>query len=487
MKQVQFGQVSAAPAITIETDDSSAGLRVVHQGSGNAIEVVNKDGTIWTPNNGATPVAYTIVPDGSGGAYAYAGDAGLLNYSGANSADVFQSAINAIALQNGGKGGRILFKGQHVWNKSVTAYPAISLVGEGPNGVASTQNSGSQIQATYNGDVLVVSGVSAANDYFPYLGDFAIWGTAGANQDLIVFSNAAGDTPWDVYMDHVLVYAAGRNGVRVDTTAASVKLMIDWSYLESSVQDGLNFNVGTLRISNSYIFGNGRYGIWQTSPDSSHTSSIYVHDNLIWNNTAAGLVLLWAGRAIVSGNDFNQNGSNNVLNPQALLSQAAFLSVTGNNFNDPRGGAACAYHMRLSRLGSIAKGSISGNTFGLGGQTAPIYYDYVSGNKALIQGNSGFNDTYGKVASPFQAGVVPAVGFMGAGSATPVASTAYRADGAPLLLAVSGGTGVSITIADPAGNTVQSGLASYNGTLSPGYTINFGAFTVAPTVYVGVL
>jgi len=51
----------------------------------------------------------------------------------------------------------------------------------------------------------------------------------------------------------------------------------------------------------------------------------------------------------------------------------------------------------------------------------------------------------------------------------------------------TGGTGTSITITDPAGNTVASGLTAYNGVLPVNYSINWGPLTVWPTIYVGVL
>ena len=53
--------------------------------------------------------------------------------------------------------------------------------------------------------------------------------------------------------------------------------------------------------------------------------------------------------------------------------------------------------------------------------------------------------------------------------------------GATVYVSFTGGTGVSITVQDSGGNTLQSGLSTFTGYLPPGFSINFGAFSVAPT------
>src|SRR5207245_7011596 len=62
------------------------------------------------------------------------------------------------------------------------------------------------------------------------------------------------------------------------------------------------------------------------------------------------------------------------------------------------------------------------------------------------------------------------------------ASTAYKIKSGTCKITSTGGTGVSITIVDGNGTTVLSGLATITReSLLPGYTIHFGAFSVAPT------
>jgi hypothetical protein len=71
------------------------------------------------------------------------------------------------------------------------------------------------------------------------------------------------------------------------------------------------------------------------------------------------------------------------------------------------------------------------------------------------------------------------------GGANVEASKDYTVKSVDIIVSSAGGSGVSIAIKDPAGNTIASGLATLSPTYLPvGYKINFGAFTEAPTVVV---
>jgi hypothetical protein len=89
-----------------------------------------------------------------------------------------------------------------------------------------------------------------------------------------------------------------------------------------------------------------------------------------------------------------------------------------------------------------------------------------------------------KITTPYQSSGAnyQSLGFKGS-AAAPTASTEYRVCGGKFLVNSTGGTGVSITIKDESGNTVASGLTTLTQMLLPNrYTINFGAFSAAPTV-----
>jgi hypothetical protein len=65
----------------------------------------------------------------------------------------------------------------------------------------------------------------------------------------------------------------------------------------------------------------------------------------------------------------------------------------------------------------------------------------------------------------------------------PQANVTYRIVVTDILITSIAGTGVNITIIDPDGDVLATGLISLNATLVPvGYGINWGAFSVAPTI-----
>ena len=136
---------------------------------------------------------------------------------------------------------------------------------------------------------------------------------------------------------------------------------------------------------------------------------------------------------------------------------------------------------------TINTSSIIGNSF-----TAPTPITFGTSfypNKLRIQNNPGLNP-FGLLATPFTT-TVPSGGsaWMGpgapSGTAAPVASTSYRVEVCDQIITSSGGTSVSITIKDAAGNTLLSGATTLtNYYLAAGWSIDFGAFTAAPTTTV---
>jgi hypothetical protein len=105
-----------------------------------------------------------------------------------------------------------------------------------------------------------------------------------------------------------------------------------------------------------------------------------------------------------------------------------------------------------------------------------------NGKYTSIRNNIGFNPL-NKITNIFNT-TNNTIGTNGS-TATPSASTDYVVQGPDLLVTVSGGSGVSITIKDGAGNTIQSGLSTITQILLPyGYKINLGGFSSSPTVLV---
>jgi len=93
--------------------------------------------------------------------------------------------------------------------------------------------------------------------------------------------------------------------------------------------------------------------------------------------------------------------------------------------------------------------------------------------------NPGLNPI-GKITNPVGSGTIGSYGGTGAAVS---ASTDYTIVGGRMLITATGGTGVSITIKDKSGATVQGSISTpLYITLVQGMKINFGGFSVAPTV-----
>lgn len=115
-----------------------------------------------------------------------------------------------------------------------------------------------------------------------------------------------------------------------------------------------------------------------------------------------------------------------------------------------------------------------------GQRTAP--YNGVPVSNFIIIGSPSINPL-GLITNPFNNSALQ-IG-VGGVNASPVASSDYVANGTDMLVTSTGGTGVSISIKDNSGNVIESGLATLTAKLLPRkYKINFGAFSVAPTVTV---
>jgi len=97
---------------------------------------------------------------------------------------------------------------------------------------------------------------------------------------------------------------------------------------------------------------------------------------------------------------------------------------------------------------------------------------------------SGWTPT-NQITNPFKTAASQNFIAPGGSASGPTASTVYVIGVSDVFITSSGGTSVSITIADAAGNAIESGLGTLTNKYVPrGYSVNFGAFSVAPTVTV---
>ena len=453
-----------------DADDVSLGTT---PNDGDLLQYSAAAGKWLNKSGGSNPADYVVYASG-GTVYANAVTAGLASFSGpaSDAAAVIQQAANALYAANGGT---IVFKGALTFASQLVLKPGVALHGTGLLTAQTPQATGSVITSTYNGTTILLTGDAAGNTFID-LRDFVIRGTAGlTSQNLVGLDSSGGGVLKDAYLTRVGVFSSGQHGVYMNTAG---KLWLDGCYLESNAGDGMNIAANaTVSIANSYIFGQTGNGVRSVS-----ASFLSIQNSRIWSNTGYGWLVDSATVFYAVGNDIDTNGPSSDYGCKCGATTTIILQIVGNRFNDSRGASAVNYLLGVA-TNHAAFGTVAHNSFVGQKNTIPLYVRAFSTNTLTVTNNDGLNDKAGKLASPFD-NTQNRIGIEG-GTAAPVASTAYKGC-TPLYLVVSGGTGVSITMTDPAGNAVQSGLSSFTGPLPVGYSINFGAFSAPPTVYVGV-
>lgn len=106
----------------------------------------------------------------------------------------------------------------------------------------------------------------------------------------------------------------------------------------------------------------------------------------------------------------------------------------------------------------------------------------IFGVHTIVKDNLGYNPV-GVCATPFN-NTAYTISNFGVAAGPTVADQDYSVLHTPCLIISTGGTGVAITIKDQAGTTIKTPGATCQEWLEPSWMINFGPFTVAPTVTV---
>lgn len=396
---------------------------------------------------------------------------------------VIQNALNALR----GIGGLFQLRDNPTFTTlGVTAYPGMSLQGQGPLGVSSPVAGTSYIQASgFNTPVITVELDATTPTWasFPEIGNLSILGdTTQSGQDGILVTDTAGAV-LDVYVNHVGIFNCGGNGLNVSDATGKVWVIGD-SYFEHCQLNGIRNQNATVRMIGGYIFGNVLYGVDATA--CAYMSGLGVmFGNNGQSGTANAVGAIKAGSSgsggLFTGCDFFDNGTS--------AGQAVRLTnqtgtgrwiMAHNNFKDSRGASAVPNFILTSDSGAV-DALVEGNEFvGQTGDAVKVKFNNA-GEAVVIRNNPGMNP-YGLVASPLNA-THGSCGLTG-GDASPTASTTYTIRECDGTLYVSGGTAVSITVFDNKGNTMASGLTSLPGQFLPvGYAFNLGAFTgTAPTL-----
>jgi hypothetical protein len=429
--------------------------------------------------------------------------------SSGDHAAVVQQAVNALHPAAGARGGVILFKGGTAQFATQLVVPVgVCLDGGGPLALGSENPT---IFSTYNGSAIVVTG-DGSNVAYSSFRNLILYGELSqTSQNGIEWNSSGGGNIQDVFLDHVCLFNIGQDSFYIN--GASVKIWMNRCYSELAGRHGINHNASSslIFVDDCYLTGNSGHGYYGQAGAYAKISGGMISSNgkcglalganspgsvvngvVIQGNTQQGIQTAGGAGADISGCTFSNNGGTSYADIDVPYCNAPVV-IVGNAFHEGRSpgsnvtnfitGGETGGLLYCAIAGNVLQGTIQGNI--------PIAISSHSTNRVVCKNNQGFNDTYGKIPSfrAFYTSTARIGPFsVNGGTTTIVASTTYLVEGCDLMVNFSGGTGVSITIADASGNTVQSGLSSYVGTLPLGYGINFGAFSAAPTVnYIGVI
>jgi hypothetical protein len=226
-----------------------------------------------------------------------------------------QEAIESLR----GVWGSVVFWGIIPIKSGLSIYPGIALKGAGPLSAGGLGESIIKPASSLNSPAITcLVDPIFADEYFPCLENFTIYGGAG---DGIRVDGVHGSI-YDIYIHHVSVFNVSGNGFNILPNNSSLKAWVDDVYFENCGQNGVLQNGGILRLNNAYIFNNqlkgvdaNGMGILQMGPGSE-----------VWNNGGGGIRVQGAGAgAIIEGVTFQDSGG-----PSLPTFQLSALSGANN-------------------------------------------------------------------------------------------------------------------------------------------------------------
>jgi len=398
---------------------------------------------------------------------------------------IFTSAIASLLSPSGptgAKGGRIAFRGLLNFQSQLVIPSAIAI-----EGLVGWSTEGQGIESSFNGSILLVTGVTGGNNNV-VLRNLRIFGDlTKTSQCGIEFNDSGGYNMRDCILEDVFVDHVGQHAIKVrgGLTTTVCKIWMDRCELEFCGGDGINAegDVGTRMVVNSsYIIKNVGCGF----KGSARQGIAFQGGTIISSNDSGNIQLSGSVRefslnsCIITSDGLGSTPQISYVGASGVTVATSTVQIVGNTFKE--GGAGIVNHIAVG-TSYFAYANIVGNSF-QGHSGDAIVWRGDPSNVLNIKSNWGYNNVKGQIATPFRSGRIGA----GGTAAVPSSSTTYTADGTDLMVVSTGGTGVSITITDPAGNTVQSALASFGGILPNGYRINWGAYSTQPSsLYVGVV
>lgn len=413
---------------------------------------------------------------------------------GSNFSAVIQNTINS----QRGKCGVIALAPQ-IFNAThgFTMYTCMGLVGLAGNGDFSIEPNTTLIASTDCTRPVITIEVDPLHTnfvVFPALSGLSLVGkgVCATTQDGIFITNVNG-VILDAYMSYVRIFGMGGNCLNLSTT--NMKLWLDNMYFEDCNQNGIT-GQANIFLSSSYIFGNALYGI-------NHISGGLLNSFHDWflQDVQGALFCANVNNQCNSQDDTVQNNGGTSF-AQMTLSTSANptanpIVIQGDTFTDSRTSGQAFAQIRMGATQVLA--SIESNYFWSAKNVNCFSFvggGFISGGSlanVIISGNQGVcNNVVGNISGNFLIGGTSAttthfIGAFGMNSTTIIKSQNYVAANTNLYIACSGGTGVIISIIDPLGNifsTYPTGCPTQAIELPIGYKINFGGFSVIPTVNV---
>jgi hypothetical protein len=482
-----------------------------------------------------TEASYIIFTDGAGNYYARNGSTGKIEFSGTSASAVIQNAIDSLP-QNGGK---ILLKGgKYILANSITINKnSIHISGENTAGdLFFTTDDVYHGQSNKSATLIIANGIDA----FHVGSEKFVFGITIEN---LFISGLDTD---EVIPDTQYSIGAGIKITRADTVQFNnieITRKEYGFYLNTGEEFAWDKVIDVLRMNNIYLAYNV-YGIWQRGwLANARIQNIFGYINQksllnfnwpkydilienIWSNADAYLstseydapISITTSQDLTLRNVWIAGLKGSTLCPVPLIRLS--LDSAGNPewyrahvkmFNLNLFSTA-SDAIRVSGKGQLDitdlhAGSTGSQAFPGGAGTitycivsnmsypdvvvnvergyanslySPKEETWFTGVRKVANVNN-FNPV-GKIASPFN-NTRNTIGLWGGESVAP--NKEYTVWGTDLLITSSGGTGVNIIIKDQAGNVIKSGLTSLTAQYLPvGYKINFGNFSVAPTVTV---
>lgn len=263
---------------------------------------------------------------------------------------------------------------------------------------------------------------------------------------------------------------------------------VDWKWVvveANTVEAGVNaFDAVYMADSNGEIVSghfesgvdNGRHGLI-----IGGTSRVTVRESLIaWCGRHGVNIYGASGPTKLSGlTILNVNGSNWAQGSGLSIDDSYDVQLTNSSIEDTRGTPLMRYCVREAGTGD--RSHIVNNRLE-DAVTATVLHAYTN---SVFKSNSGYNPV-GIIANPFD-NVGHTFGLPAGGAAAPtVANQDYKCIGVDCAMDVTAGTGVSVTLEDPASGliTTYGATPCFVPRIPIGYIINFGNFTVDPTVIV---